>query len=183
MLSVYLSMANTDEDNDKITFIYTSFYSSMAYSARSVLGNNKFDIDDAVHNAMLKIIKIIPQIDFSDPKRVEGLCCIIARNQAIDHCKHSDNQNISIDDAITEDSIIESCPMDILVRNETYNEILSAIYSLNDKYRDVCILKYLYRMKEKDIGTALGLPAGTVSVRIQRGRQILKKAIGKGDTK
>ncbi len=183
MLSVYLSMVNTDEDNDKITFIYTTYYSSMAYSARSVLGNNKFDVDDTVHNAMLKIIEIIHKIDFSEPKRVEGLCCIIARNQAIDHCKHSDNQNISIDDAITEDADIESCPMDVLIRKETYNEILRAIYSLDVKYRDVCILKYLYKMKEKDIGTALGLPAGTVSVRIQRGRQILKKAIGKGDIK
>lgn len=183
MLSVYLSMVNTDEDNDKITFIYTSYYSSMAYSARSVLGNNKFDVDDAVHNAMLKIIAIIHKIDFSEPKRVEGLCCMIARNQAKDYCKRKENQNLSIDDAITEDSADEACPMDVLVRKETYNEILSAVYSLDEKYRDVCILKYLYKMKEKDIATVLGLPAGTVSVRIQRGRNILKKAIGKGDVK
>lgn len=180
MLSVYLSMAISDEDNDKITYIYNSYYSSMAYSAKSVLGNNRFDIDDAVHNAMIKIIEIIPQIDFSNPKRVEGLCCIIARNQAIDYCKNKENQNVSIDEAITESVPDESCPLETVIRKETYGEILHAIKSLDDKYRDVCILKYLYKLKENDISTALGLPSGTVSVRIQRGRQILKKAIGKG---
>lgn len=179
MLSGYLSMVDSDEDNDKITFIYTSYYSSMAYSARSVLGNNKHNIDDAVHNAMLKIIEIIREIDFSEPKRVEGLCCMIARNQAKDYCKRKENQSIPIDDAAIVDTADEMCPADILVKKETYDEILRAVYSLDEKYRDVCILKYLYKMKEKDIGTALGLPAGTVSVRIQRGRRILKSAIEK----
>ena len=105
---------------------------------------------------------------------------MIAKNLAKDYCKNKNNQTISIDESITETVQDESCPLETLVRQETYNEILQAIRSLDDKYRDVCILKYVYKMKEKDIAATLGLPPGTVSVRIQRGRQILKKAIGRG---
>lgn len=152
----------------------------MAYSIKSVVGNNGCNVDDLVHNTMIKLIDILPQIDFSEPKMVKAFCCLIARNQAIDYCKCRGNHNIPIDEAITETVEDGSCPVDVLIKKETYDEILDAIRSLDDKYRDVCILKYLYKMKEKDIAKALGLPEGTVSVRIQRGTQILKNAIGKG---
>lgn len=183
MLSVYLSMAKSAEDDDKITYIYTTYYSSMAHSIKSVVGNNSCNVDDLVHDTMIKLIEILPQIDFSEPKMVKAFCCLIARNQAIDYCKRKENQNISIDEAITETVEDESCPVDVLIKKETYDEILNAIRSLDDKYRDVCTLKYLYKMKEKDIAKALGLPAGTVSVRIQRGRQQIKKAIREGESK
>jgi len=170
MLSVYLSMAETDDDSDKIAYIYNSFYSSMAYSVKNVLGNNAFDVDDVVHEAMLRIIELLPQIDFSDPGKVKYLCCTIAKNQAVDHQRQKENQNVSIEDAIAKEAGNESCPIEIIIKKETYGEILNAIYSLDDKYKDVCILKYMYKMKEKDIAAALGLPVGTVGVRIRRGR-------------
>lgn len=182
MLSIYLSMVETDEDKDKIAYIYETYYSSMAFSAGSVLGHNSSYVEDVVHDAMIKIMEILPQIDFSQPNRVECLCSVIAKNRARDHFKHKGNHGISIDEAITESVEDDSCPYNILMEKETYAEILRAIYSLDEKYRDVCILKYVNKLKEKEIARVLSLPSGTVSVRIQRGRQLLKESIRKGDS-
>lgn len=87
MISFYLSIIETEEDKDKVVFIYENFYSFMCYTAGQVLGQGKPEVEDAVHNAMLKIIERLDMIDITDEIKVKNLCGIIAKNIAKDHLK------------------------------------------------------------------------------------------------
>lgn len=182
MLSLYLSMVVTDEERDKLTYIYENFYSAMAQAARNVMHGQQCDVDDIVHNSFLRIIDVVGNIDCSNPARAKGFCCTVARNLAINYVSRRDNTNIPLEETLCE-SADESCdPVEILIKKETYDKVLQAIISLDPKYRDVCILKYVNKLKEREIAKILNLAPGTVSVRIQRARQSIKNAVHEEDT-
>ena len=72
---------------DKVEYIYRKYYSLMRYIAGRVLERDGQDADDAVHDAMIKIIKNADVIDVTDPDRLKNFCCIIARNSAADRLR------------------------------------------------------------------------------------------------
>jgi hypothetical protein len=49
--------------------------------------------------------------------------------------------------------------------------------SLSDTYREVCEMKYILHMKEREIAQELGLSEKNVNARIFRGKQVLRKMI------
>ena len=179
MLTFYLSMVETEEDEDKVIYIYNHFYSAMSYAASLVLKNNKHDVDDVVHSSMVNIIKNIDIIDFSDLRRAKSMCKTVAHNMAVDFLKKKENQNISLDDAICDDIEDYNNPAEIVINNDIYAIIERKIKALDDKYRDVCKLKYINNLKEREIALLLNLPPNTVSVRIYRGKQILREELRK----
>ena len=147
----------------------------MFYKAVTVLGNPD-DAEDAVHNAMLKIIKHIDVIDTSDIKRLKPLCGVMAKNAAIDISRHKDNRHEELDD---EDGNKDGdgSPEEVLLKNETYDIIVRAIRMLDEKYRDVLILKYWEGLREREISFLLGVPEKTVDTRIRRGKEILRELL------
>ena len=179
MLSFYLSIVETDEDKEKVVFLYENYYSFMCYTAGQVLNHNKFDVEDAVHNAMLKLIENLDSIDFSNLQKTKNLCGIVAKNKARDLLKRREKQNVSLEDDVRADISTAEDPRDILIRNNTYELILHALDSLDDKYRDLCIMKYVHGLKEKESAALLDITPHTVSTRIFRGKQILRDALRK----
>ena len=179
MISFYLSIIETEEAKDKVVFIYENFYSFMCYSAGKVLNHNRHDVEDVVHNAMLKIIGIIDLIDLSDVKKVKNLCGIVARNKAIDYCKRSNSQTITTDDETALAVEDDATPDDIVISKEAYDIVIEAIRSLNDTYRDVCLLKYVHEYKVREIAIMLDLSENTVTTRLSRAKQILRKTLRK----
>lgn len=179
MISLYLSMVETDKDRDKVTYIYENFYSFMAYTAAQVLGNKKYDIEDAVHNAMIKIIENLDFIDFSDPIRAKNLCGIIAKNKARDYLKRKESRLLPIDETVLSLEDDGDDPSEFVIRKDIYDTVLRAIESMSETYKEVCFLKYINGLKEKEIAALLDLNPDTVSVRIYRGRRLIKEALGK----
>lgn len=178
MLSFYISIVNTDEEKEKVVYIYENYYSYMAYKAGQLLKNDQ-DIEDTVHNAMIKIIDNLHLIDTDDEVRAKGFCGIITKNIAIDFLRRKDNQNIQLDEAITENYIDDCDPGELLITKDMYDIILKAIESLKDTYRDVCLLKYVNGLKEREIALLLGLTTKNVSLRVFRGKQLLREALRK----
>ncbi len=180
MISYYLSLVETEEDKEKIEYIFNTFNSFMSYTAGEVLHHNKQDVEDAVQNAMVVIIENLKMIDTTDYQRLRNLCGIISKNKAKDYCKLKDNQAASLDDTTLETlSSKELNPEGIVLQNDTYEILVKAIYDLDEKYRDVCILKYVNGYKEREIAIFLDLPPKTVSTRIFRGKNILREALRK----
>ena len=147
----------------------------MFYKAVTVLGNPD-DAEDAVHDAMLKIIKHIDVIDTSDIKRLKPLCGVIAKNSAIDIARHKDNRYEELDDE-GENIDGDGSPEEVLLKNETYDIIVESLRMLDEKYRDVLMLKYREDLKEREIALLLGIPEKTVDTRIRRGKEMLKKIL------
>ena len=58
---------------------------------------------------------------------------------------------------------------------EDHGEVRSAIGKLRRKYREVIVLYYYEGMKTKEIAAVLNIPVNTVSTRLKRGKELLKK--------
>ena len=67
----------------------------------------------------------------------------------------------------------EMTPLDTILSRDGYEKILGYIGELSDVYKDVCNLKFVCGMKEREIAEVLGITPKNVSVRIVRGRQKL----------
>lgn len=175
MLAFYLSLVDSLSDKEKVEIIYTKYYGLMMHIAR---GYTQDDAEDVVHDAMLRIIKNIDKVDISDKRKTKSFCITIVRNRAIDCLRKDDKDIVSYDDEIrTESSIGNS--FNFAEINETYHILRKALESLNETYKTVCTLKYVNGLKEREIAEVLDLPPKTVSLRIFRGKQILREAIRK----
>ena len=84
-----------------------------------------------------------------------------------------------MDDEICESIVTEDNTSDIIITKDTYDIVLRELKSLDDKYRDICIMKYIHELKEREIALLLDIPPNTVSTRIFRGKQILREALRK----
>ena len=151
----------------------------MAYIAKKYV-KNESDIEDIIQDCMLRIIECVDKLDFSDYEKTKKFCAITVRNRAIDFCRRKENQRLTLDDTyyINNDNITES-PCDMVINKEIVNIVYREICNLNDKYRDICLFKLIYKLKEKDIAALLGLPLELVSMRASRGRKILREKLTK----
>ncbi len=175
MLAFYLSLVDSLSNKEKVETIYTKYYGTMMYIA---LKYTQHDAEDIVHDAILRIIKNIDKVDLSDESKTISFCVTVVRNRAIDYLRKKDNNNVSYDDEIKTVSDGGN-PVSLAEINKTYDILLKAIDSLNETYKTVCILKYVNNLKEREIAEILDLSPKTVSLRIYRGKQILREAIRK----
>ena len=141
----------------------------MSYCAEQVLGQRTEDIKDATHNAMLKIIEHIDSVDLSDERRAKSYFGTIAKNKAKDILKSKYNKVVSIDDIID----CKDSESDINIVRFEYESLIDSIFKLDEKYRDVLILKYVNELNEREISNLLDIPQKTVSTRVLRGKKRL----------
>ena len=179
MLSLYLSLIESIEDKDKVTYLYNNFYSYMIYSASKIMNENTSDVEDVVHDAMISLIDHLSMIDFEDEIKTRNFCGIVARNKAIDHCRKLGTRAVSMEEFFAVASNDIDDPEAIVINKTAYEIILNAIKDLDDKYRDVCLLKYINDLKEREISDILDIPLKTVNTRIYRGKSLLREALRK----
>lgn len=175
MISIYLSLVDTQSDKDKVEYIYLKYYSVMSYVISKYV-TDKDCIADIVHDSMVKIIYNIDKIDIEDEVRTRAFCTTIAKNKAIDFLRKKELHNISLDENFDNLKNSEDV-LDVVVNDESFGIILKAIDSLSDIYQSVCKLKYVNGLKEREIAEVLDLPLKTVSLRIFRGKQILRDSL------
>ena len=175
MLQLYLSLTLTENDREKVTRIYTRYYGLMMFTAERILGEKKAAAPDIVHNAMLKIIDKFDVLDLSDVKRTRNLCVTIVRNKCYDYLSRKDTNSLPIEDCFDEEECVSV--EEIVVSEETVDAVKRVIGSLGERYKDICIMRFVYGYKDKEIAGLLDINPETVRSRISRARKILIKAI------
>jgi RNA polymerase sigma-70 factor (ECF subfamily) len=115
----------------------------------------------------------------TEVENIRALLYKIARNIIIDESKKKKSSSL---DQIMEKGFSPS--QDPRQKTEDYftgKEIIEIVKSLEEKYRDVIIMKYIEDLSTKEISEALGETENNVYVRICRGiekvKEILKKQI------
>ena len=75
----------------------------------------------------------------------------------------------------------EECdPEKIIIDNETFMRVVDAITELPPKYRDVLLMRRVYRFSRCQIAEILSLSEDTVKKRLQRAKAKLKEQIKEG---
>lgn len=180
MLTLVWSIAEIMDKREKIIELYDRYYPLLCYTVMQKLPPEHHGyIDDIVQDALLDIIEYIDNVDIDDEIKTRSLCVTIARCRAVDHIRKRDNNNLSLEDTYIKEYREDQDPEILLDKRATLDIIVKAISALDDNYREVCRLKYIHQMTEKQIAKILGLTPKAVNMRIMRGKAILRKVLRK----
>lgn len=174
MLMIYLAALETDEAKDLFEQIYKENMQDMYAVAYAVL-NNREDAEDAVHQSFLKIADNLTKISQMPCHEMRAYIVMISRNTAINmynsnkrRAKHSETLNESID-YISDYS------------QEEYTELVDAIKSLPQIYKDALFLYCLQGFSAKETAKMLGITAENVRQRVSRAKQLLREILERGE--
>ena len=134
-------------------------------TAYAILGNET-DAEDAVCNAILNGYEHLAQL--KNPKKIKSWMITITRNEAL-KLLHKRMELLGNEN-------VESLLPPIY---DTHNELWEVVQTLKDEYRIVIVLFYYNDLSLRDISDVLGISIGTVKSRLDRGRKLLKDALGK----
>lgn len=177
MLGIYLNMLESQPDEDKFTLIYEQYRHTMLYVANNIL-KDQAAAEDAVHDAFVKIIEILDDIDAQNSAATKSLAIIIVRNKAIDqYRRRSRVDSVPIDEIDYSLPSDAPTPLEQFLSEEGYQKLLGYIAELDEKYKMTCLLRYVHHLDNETIAQALDIQPKTVDVRIFRAKQLLKKMI------
>lgn len=163
-------------DKEKLRLLYGKYKNRMYITACKVLGDPQ-RAEDAVHDAFIAISKHLDRIDDIDSVSTAAYMIKAARSRALNIVRMGlPEKETDLDEAqakADEDLLDEIC------RKESYNEIVSAILALEERYRDVLTLYYLNDLSVSEIAELQGIRENTVRQQLFRGRRKLINTINK----
>lgn len=174
MLSLYLTLIDTEEEKIRFTRLYEQYRHLMFYIAKKILKDDHLS-EDAVQEAFLRIAKNFHKVGDILCPETRNFTVIITRNVAITmvNRKHDD---LDMDSYITNTSAELTEDVFETVSNKI---LMECIQKLPDMYRDSLYLYHLYGYTFKEISNLLSVPVETVKKRAQRARVLLKELLEK----
>ena len=164
---------------EKLDHIAANYMKAMWQKAYGVL-SDAHEAEDACQEAFIKIIRIIDEIEDPTELRARALCCIIAKNTAIDMARKNGRavptEDVYLD--LEAETPEKDAPDAVAVSNEGIRRITEAIEKLPENYRDVLRLRCLYEFSAEQTAELLGLNANTVNIRLTRARKLLREKLG-----
>lgn len=125
------------------------------------------DVEDVFHNTIIKVHEKIGQL--KEDRYFESWVTAIFINECRSiYRKRKQKEMTSPLDTV------DSHPF------ETKLEVLTDLDQLDDKYKEMIILKYLKGYSQEEIAVMLKLPIGTVKSRLYRGLMMLRKISEEG---
>ena len=138
--------------------------------------NNRADAEDAVMDAMTKIVKYERKFSGLECNNMRAMAVIYTRNTAIDIYNRNAKTPYPVDEIRPETDDIVS-PEEEVVGTDAAARLLYTIEKMPPSYRDVLLLAGKYGMGISEIAEILHLENGTVRTRLSRARAILKETI------
>lgn len=122
------------------------------------------DCADVVQDVFLLAWERLPAV--RDPAAFPGWLMTIARNRAIDHVRRpravADAPDVTIDPVPAAET----------------REVLEAIRTLPEAYREVLLMRLVEGMSGPEIAERTGLTDGSVRVNLHRGMKLLRERLG-----
>ena len=158
---------DTPEKQYLIDRLY-SRYEQMMYKIAFTILNNRLDAEDAVHNAFLRIIKKFSKFQNTPAKDLAPQIVVIARNEAISLLR----KRKDVDQLEDWEGFAETAE-----EVSDYHALVDTFTRLPQTYRAAMEMKLLLGYSDGEIAAKLGLSKKAVSVRISRGRQLLRDIV------
>lgn len=167
------------ENKNQLLFyedIYQRFHDPMCSAAHSILtGKYNCYAEDAVQDAFLSIAQHIDRVINIPPSKLKGVLIRIVKNKAIDiYRKESRVNKIALDELENNLADNLTSPLESAIISEDYGTIIYLIKRLDKKYKNILILKYIYRLSDLEISKLLGISPKNVNVRTYRAKKRLR---------
>ncbi len=181
--------ALTEEDRAFVEKIYAEYGNYMYKTAYDVL-NNREDAEDAVNDAMCKIIKYLAKFEESANEEVCNMVIIcirnIVKNKAIDNYNKNKKRTKDQADYYIKDDETgnyqerefadKSVDLeDTVIKKEECEIIRKALLELSEEMQDAVNLVYMCGYSSVEAADFLGISDSAVRVRLYNARKNLKK--------
>ena len=162
---------NPDAFGDLVTR-YQRLVASVAWR----YGTARQEIEDVVSEVFIKAYGNLHQYRPEHP--FSTWLYRLAANLVVDRGRRARKERgrVEMPEQITDTS--PSAPEN-LEGNERAQLVRAALTELPDHYREVLFLVYIEGLKVAETARTLGIPSGTVKTRLMRGREALRKVLGR----
>lgn len=139
--------------------------------------HNHQDAEDALQISLEIIYRYFYKIKDEIEKKCVGYMIVIIRNESIDLFNTRKKILVANEDVMDRKHFMQRENENGFLKNQ---ELKEAIKKLDDKYRDILLLKYIYGYSMKEIAKMLKITETNVSTRLERGRKQLKNKMEQG---
>lgn len=173
--------ALTLQNRDYFIFIINRYKIKLFNFIRRITGARDEDAEDLLQEIFLKVYLNLN--DFDNDLKFSSWIYSIARNHAISHYRktqaRAEGHSISIDDAAAK-SIMSDFQMEKNMDLQFLKKRLAeALSNLDEKYREVLILKFLEEKNYQEISDIIKRPIGTVGSLLNKAKKELGEELGK----
>ncbi|RDI37516.1 RNA polymerase sigma factor SigW [Falsibacillus pallidus] len=160
-------------------------YKDKVYQVCYRILGNRHEAEDIAQEAFIRAYINIES--FNQSRKFSTWLYRIATNLCIDRIRKKKpdyylDAEVSGTDGLTMYSQVAAdvaLPEEKLEKMELRDNVHKEILKLPQKYRTVIVLKYIEELSLNEISEILDLPLGTVKTRMHRGREALRKQLGK----
>lgn len=179
MIILYQAFIKEEKDKTKFELLYLKYRNQMLNVAFKVL-NDQYEAEDAVHTAFMGIANNMDKIEDVDSNDSRNYCLKSAKNTAINILnKNSNILDLPFDDALNNESISDDL-IENLCDKESVKNIKKIIDDMDEIYRDVLTMYFLYEMSVKKIASLFSRKEETIRKQLYRGKQILRDSLKGG---
>ncbi len=133
---------------------------------------NTDDVDDCLQDICLKLINKIDTL--REPERFKPWLAILAKREALRHRQLKSKRPVQLDEEFIESRQDEKDKFfENMIEKEKQSQILKAIQSLPEKYREVFIMQHSGDLTYNQISEILDVPVTTVQIRLVRARKLI----------
>ncbi len=180
-MALYFQNDDPASERQKFREIYENYRRLMYQVAYEILKNHE-DAEEALQEAFFRISKNISKISDTFCPQTKNYVVIICKKVALSMLKKRRVQRMELDVEIPDVPDFPT-PEAISEENEAVQIVLEEVLGLPDIYREVLYLSVVREMTQREIAETLGVKRETVKKRIQRGKNILRRQLGKRGVK
>ncbi len=178
---VKLSLANQDD----FVYIVDKYKEKLASYIKRLTNASTEDVEDTLQEVFIKVYLNLN--DFDENLKFSSWIYRITHNQVISrHRKlkaRPEGYAVGIDDKLANSLMAEADikgQVDNRILQKTINSVLNKI---NEKYRDVLVLKFLEEQSYQEISDILKKPLGTIASLINRAKQEFREEFERQQSK
>jgi RNA polymerase sigma-70 factor (ECF subfamily) len=175
----------TLENPDAYGFLIERYEDKLTRYVLRISGGSKEDVEDTLQDVFISAYKNLN--DFDQDLKFSSWVYRIAHNKVISHFRkitarpktvtyEGDNQLLNI--LASNEDLAKA-----LERKYTAEEVRSVLNDMDERYREVLVLKFLEEKDYKEISDILEKPMGTVATLINRAKKQFKEESIKRDIK
>ncbi len=142
------------------------------------LVSSREEAEDITQDALLQAYRTWNQVDPNASGGYVKWCYRIARNLAIDALRKKKPRALEDDELDRTTDVRSLKPEDIYEHRVQSTTIRDCIQNLDEKYRDVLVLRYQEELSYEQIAEILEVPVSTIETRIFRAKKMLRQKIG-----
>ena len=146
------------------------YYLTRVYRFVFLKVTNKEEAEDITQQVFMKASEALPRFE-NERSPFVGWLFRIARNTVIDFYRTKKN-NLSLDEGIGVDDVLENSPEDIIFQNQEKAQVLKALEHLTEEQREVVTLRFVEDFSYKEISTITN--KNQAALRIMQHRAIKK---------